>query len=167
MQEKAIATPAGNDWFIEVTLDAAGSPEQLQEISPLLYQAKALPEYSTTELGAFIRAESVRQAFNDGLDRLTVLTIAAGFAGKIIQAEVITQEARLRRMDNKRRIPDIVGVAEIQDILQIKSRQQVGQMAARDGFPVPVAVLSAGRIWLRDDIETFKSNWRRTPRVKY
>lgn len=166
MQEKAAVIP-GNDWFIEATINATGSEEQLQEIGQLLYQVKTTPEHSTTELGAFIRAENARQAFNDGIDRLTVLTLAAGFVGKIIQAEVITQEARLKRMTNCRRIPDIVGVAEIQQILKVNTRQQIGQMAARDGFPDPVAILSAGRIWLREDIETFKRNWRRTHRVKY
>lgn len=47
---------------------------------------------------------------------------------------------------------NLVGVAEVADLLQV-SRQRVHQLAAATGFPKPVAVLSAGLIWHRRDIE--------------
>ena len=47
---------------------------------------------------------------------------------------------------------DLVGVAEIAELLNI-SRQRVHVIAAtHDDFPDPVADLSAGKIWLRSDI---------------
>lgn len=48
---------------------------------------------------------------------------------------------------------DLVGVAEIAEMLGV-SRQRVHQIARDDGaFPGPVAKLSAGNVWLRSDIE--------------
>jgi prophage regulatory protein len=39
-----------------------------------------------------------------------------------------------------------VGAAEIAQILDV-SRQRVQQLADRQGFPEPVAVLSMGKVW--------------------
>ena len=50
---------------------------------------------------------------------------------------------------------DLVGVAEIAEMLGV-SRQRVDAIArTHDEFPDPVAELSAGRIWLRKDIEAW------------
>lgn len=48
-------------------------------------------------------------------------------------------------------VPPLVAAAEIAVMLGL-SRQRVSQIAVMDGFPAPVAVLSVGRIWLREDI---------------
>jgi predicted DNA-binding transcriptional regulator AlpA len=56
---------------------------------------------------------------------------------------------------------DIVGVAEIADMLGV-SRSRVHQlMAEHDDFPRPAASLSAGLIWRRSDIRAWM---RRTGR---
>jgi prophage regulatory protein len=47
---------------------------------------------------------------------------------------------------------DLVGLTEIAEMLGV-SAQRVDQLARRDDFPEPVAVLAAGRIWRRGDIE--------------
>lgn len=49
----------------------------------------------------------------------------------------------------------LCGVHEIKDILGI-SRQRVNQLQDTDGkFPLPVAALHCGRIWLVEDIERY------------
>ena len=51
---------------------------------------------------------------------------------------------------------DLVGVAEIAEMLGV-SRQRVHQIIKRDeSFPGPVAELSAGKIWLLADIEAWQ-----------
>ena len=50
---------------------------------------------------------------------------------------------------------DLVGAAEIAEMLGV-SRQRVHQIVAADEtFPEPAAVLTAGKIWLRDQIEVW------------
>lgn len=46
----------------------------------------------------------------------------------------------------------LVGVAEIAEMLGV-TRQRVHQLTRMEGFPEPEAVLSAGTIWRRDNIE--------------
>jgi predicted DNA-binding transcriptional regulator AlpA len=46
----------------------------------------------------------------------------------------------------------LVGVAEIAQLLGV-TRQRVNALASRPSFPKPEAVLTAGRIWRRSDIE--------------
>lgn len=55
---------------------------------------------------------------------------------------------------------DLVGVAEIAALLGI-TRQRVNQLVAqREDFPEPVAHLSAGRIWRRDDVARWAEHRR-------
>lgn len=46
----------------------------------------------------------------------------------------------------------LVGVAEIADLLGV-SRQRVHQLAAREDFPRPLAVLVMGSVWDRKTVE--------------
>jgi hypothetical protein len=57
----------------------------------------------------------------------------------------------------------LVGSAEAARILGV-SRQRVAQLAVTDGFPEPEVVLSGGRIWRREDIESWAArNQERGP----
>ena len=56
---------------------------------------------------------------------------------------------------------DLVGLAEIGAMLGV-SRQRVDQLARSKGFPEPVATISAGRIWLRDEVEQWAGEAGRT-----
>jgi len=48
---------------------------------------------------------------------------------------------------------DLVGSAEISDLLGI-TQTRVNQLVTTDAtFPLPVAELTAGRIWQRSDVE--------------
>jgi predicted DNA-binding transcriptional regulator AlpA len=49
---------------------------------------------------------------------------------------------------------ELVGPAEVAAMLNV-SRQRVGQLAARSDFPVPVAVLQMGKVWLAEDIRVW------------
>jgi predicted DNA-binding transcriptional regulator AlpA len=47
---------------------------------------------------------------------------------------------------------DLVGVAEIAELLGV-SRQRIDAIVrTHDDFPKPVATITAGRIWLRKDV---------------
>jgi len=58
---------------------------------------------------------------------------------------------------------ELVGVAEVAALLGV-STQRVDQLARTEGFPAPVAVLAAGRIWRRADIERWARRTGRRPR---
>jgi prophage regulatory protein len=48
---------------------------------------------------------------------------------------------------------DVVGLSEIAEFLEL-TRQRVDQLARTDpDFPEPAAIISAGRIWRRADVE--------------
>ena len=57
---------------------------------------------------------------------------------------------------------DLVGVTEIGDLLGV-SRQRADQLTRTEGFPEPVAVLSAGRIWRLLDVEAWARATGRRP----
>jgi predicted DNA-binding transcriptional regulator AlpA len=47
---------------------------------------------------------------------------------------------------------DLMGTTEIAEMLGV-SRQRADQLSHSERFPEPVAVIAAGRIWLRSDVE--------------
>lgn len=63
-------------------------------------------------------------------------------------------------------IPDVVGVAEVAEIMSWDKRRVVTYLD-RGSFPEPLTALASGRIWLREDIEAFAADWRaRHPNAK-
>ncbi len=56
----------------------------------------------------------------------------------------------------------LVGLAEIAAMLGV-SRGRADQLVRQAGFPAPDAVLTAGRIWKREDVEAWA---RETGRLK-
>jgi len=57
---------------------------------------------------------------------------------------------------------DVAGATEIGDLLGV-SRQRADQLTRTEGFPEPVAVLSAGRIWRLLDVEAWARATGRRP----
>jgi len=51
-------------------------------------------------------------------------------------------------------VPDLVGVAEASEILGW-DRRRVSTYVRRGAFPEPIASLASGRVWRREDVESF------------
>lgn len=59
---------------------------------------------------------------------------------------------------------DLVGTHEIAQLLGV-TRQRVDALARSSAsFPAPVATVAAGRIWLREEVETWAAATGRLPR---
>ena len=56
-------------------------------------------------------------------------------------------------------VPDIVGVAEAAEIMGWDKRRVITYID-RGHFPDPIASLAGGRIWLREDVESYAEDWR-------
>ena len=59
-------------------------------------------------------------------------------------------------------VVDLMGVAEVAELLGVTTTR-VHQLAATQGFPKPVAVLAAGRIWKRAEVEKWARRNGRLP----
>jgi hypothetical protein len=56
-------------------------------------------------------------------------------------------------------VPDVIGVAEAAEIMGWDKRRVITYID-RGSFPEPLTALASGRIWLRDDVQTFADRWR-------
>jgi hypothetical protein len=56
-------------------------------------------------------------------------------------------------------IPVLAGVAEAAEIMGWDKRRVVTYID-RGHFPEPIAALAGGRVWLREDVETYAREWR-------
>lgn len=59
------------------------------------------------------------------------------------------------------RIPDLVGLAEVQKIVGANSRQSAHYTSRKPDFPRPVQTLAMGSIWLRSDVEKWEKERER------
>jgi len=55
---------------------------------------------------------------------------------------------------------EVMGAAEIADLLGV-SRQRVQQLVRRADFPAPMATLTMGKVWRRDEVERWAAERRR------
>ena len=58
--------------------------------------------------------------------------------------------------------PELVGPAEIGEMLGGLSRQRVYQLTRSPSFPAPAASLSIGKVWRYDDVATWATEHGRT-----
>ena len=56
----------------------------------------------------------------------------------------------------------LVGLTEIAEMLGV-SRQYTDRLVRQDGFPAAEAVITAGRIWKREDVEAWAKATGRLP----
>jgi hypothetical protein len=59
-------------------------------------------------------------------------------------------------------IPELVGTKEVANMLHISSTR-VGELTRAEHFPIPVARLAAGPVWVRATIDAFNDRWERKP----
>jgi hypothetical protein len=83
----------------------------------------------------------------------------------------VTATARLACLDELREavgddvvltvdvIPPLAGVAEAAEIMGWDKRRVVTYID-RGHFPEPIAALASGRVWLREDVESYAADWR-------
>jgi prophage regulatory protein len=55
---------------------------------------------------------------------------------------------------------ELVGVAEIRDMLGGISRQRASVIANQRNFPEPMAVLAMGKVWRKSDVEKWIAKHR-------
>ena len=55
-------------------------------------------------------------------------------------------------------VPDVVGVAEAAEIMGWDKRRVVTYID-RGSFPEPITTLASGRIWLREDVQSYADAW--------
>ena len=80
------------------------------------------------------------------------------------EAERLPERLAIVKMTTTLRseLVELVGTAEIAEMLGL-SRQRVHQLTSKPDFPQPLAVLAAGVIWRREDVEEWGRRTGRLP----
>lgn len=114
---------------------------------------------SNKEINKLIRqlaADTAVSAIIEAVERTIGVT-----GGTVTNVEALT-EAELDHRLAQPAFPELVGVAEIADMLGV-TRQRASALQTRQGFPHPVAVLRSGPVWRKGDLSTFVEQWTRAP----
>ncbi|MFJ3601873.1 hypothetical protein ACIPVA_03660 [Streptomyces anulatus] len=150
-------------WSIEVELGVNGVSDDLIEelLENLLDHSPAVGTAPNGNLSAriFVEAGTARQAIDSGLKEVTAAAKAAGLPTTVVGVDLVTEEELERRLAEPS-IPDLVGVSEIAEMLNVV-RQRVTQLAQRSDFPPAVAHLKSGPVFVRDQVEAFEQRWDR------
>lgn len=76
-------------------------------------------------------------------------------------ARVLTVADLQRELDEPP-LPDLVGVAEVAEELQV-SKARVNELQDSPAFPEPIARLKSGPVWTRPSLTRFLESWERRP----
>jgi hypothetical protein len=156
--ELKIAHTISQDELIDVTDDL------LEQLAPYSASASTGPRTMTvrltvqakTPVGAVQKAMlAVGGAFSE-LDRVHQLQT-------ITRSQIETMEELEDRLAHPP-VPEIIGVAELAEMLHV-SKQRVSYLAhASTGFPKPFTVLASGPVWIKPNVMRFVETWVRRPR---
>lgn len=104
-----------------------------------------------------LQASTLRQATQDALRLVEGVT-----GSKALVLEVLPTHEFDRRLDQPQ-VPELVGYAEIAEILGV-SRQRAREMATTiKPFPAPAVVVATGPLFVRLSVESFAKTWERKP----
>jgi len=149
------------------TTRATVAPDRLFELVEALRAhhaggASLSPDGTRIGLHLWVQAPDGKRALADAEKAVLEALATEGLAGfALVTAEVKPWHELEEELDRPN-TPDLVGVAELADILRV-SKQRVSELAATSPFPRPLATLRAGPVWERGSIGHFVETWRRTP----
>lgn len=135
--------------------------------------AALLDEYSAVVAGGDGHGVSVRLTVHAASGPAAVasaVTIVGRAASKLgagavtedVEHVEATEWSRFERDLAEAAFPDILGSAEVAELLEV-SKQRLTQLSRRADFPVPVVRLASGPVWVRAAIEAFLEGWERKP----
>ncbi|TXS50132.1 hypothetical protein [Streptomyces sp. t39] len=140
----------------EVTDDAIDElHDHLADRSPAVGTAPN----GNTAVRIFVEAGTARQAVDSALKEVTAAAKAAGISTTVLGVDLVTEEELDRRLAAPS-VPDLVGVSEIAEMLNVV-RQRAAQLVQRDDFPPAVAHLKSGPVFVRWQVEAFEKRWDR------
>jgi hypothetical protein len=139
-------------WSIEV--EFAGELRHLKRLRGRL-EGVVVEELARDHLLATVEAASVGQAI------ATLLALLSA-DDEVVRIEAMTGEDRQLQVEQPR-LPDLVGVVDIQELAGLNSKQRALQVSALPGFPRPALETRSGRLWARAAVERFLRQWPRRP----
>lgn len=119
-------------------------------------------EVGTIEAGMTIQGPSAAAALAEGLRlwerglAIAGITLADTISVTGVDTDFIEQQ------DSRPRLPELVGVGEIADMLQL-SPQRVSSLARSASFPALIADLKSGPVFAKAAVERFATTWQRKP----
>ncbi|MFE9016712.1 hypothetical protein [Streptomyces cyaneofuscatus] len=150
-------------WSIEVELGVNDVSDDLVEelVEHLIDHSPAVGTAPNGNLSAriFIEAGTARQAIDNALREVAAAAKEAGLSTNIVGVDLVTEEELDRRLAEPS-IPDLVGISEIAEMLNVV-RQRATQLSQRPDFPPAVAHLKSGPVFVREQVAAFEQRWDR------
>ncbi len=78
---------------------------------------------------------------------------------KIVEVDAAAMD-ELEHEIGTRNVPEMVGVAELADLLHV-SKQRASSLAKAKSFPRPFAILASGPVWAKTTVLRFLKDWPR------
>jgi hypothetical protein len=142
-------------WIVELEVAGHLSPDSVRRLSEMLSAPTADDRSWRTTLR--IDARDPAQAARRALDVVQP-------DGPVVRLQVLTVSEAERQLVSPR-LPDLVGVLDVQELAGLRTKQRALQVTRLPDFPLPALVTRAGRLWVRTAVERFLSEWpRRTGR---
>lgn len=157
------------EWSVYFEANVSGravTEEHAEEVLDALKGKHPSVSYGGSTLSArfCVEADSPASAVVSGLRALRSSLHAAGIRSseyRVSGAEIQSLEELDRKLMEPN-VPDLIGVAELAEILNV-SKQRASELARGHEFPRPIAQLASGPVWKKTALARFIELWPRRP----
>lgn len=153
-------------WFVDVDFIFSGALAEDVEFDVLdaLRKYKALFTVSRDRLTGGISLSLQAHSAQEAVASLTdVLQPVHALLGGLHVSKIDVMDEQTRQtMSDTPTFPELVGYVEIAQMADV-SRQRARQIAALEGFPVPVVETAAGPLRVKTAVEDWLMSWSRSP----
>lgn len=132
-------------WVVEIEVAGNHSPDSVAPPS----ESRSVP------MSLRVDAADPLQAASRALELLNP-------GGPVTRLQVLTAAEAEQQLVSPR-LPDLVGVLDVQELAGLRTKQRTLQVTQLPDFPPPALVTRAGRLWVRAAVESFLSRWPRRP----
>lgn len=157
------------EWSValETVTGLGAGPEGPDRIDDLLatLSADSYPVASYDDASVIVRINIRASQLADAL-AMAITRVGDAFGG--LGAEMtlthveVDDAAELDRRVQESDAPEILGVAELADLLGV-TKQRVSELARSPSFPAPVAELASGPVWHKRQVARHVGHWPRRP----
>ncbi len=160
------------EWSVELTIEHVIPEDELVDaVDDLLEDLAPRSASASTGRGILIvrmtvTAKKPDEAYEEATHFLMRALFSTGWLMHLrtIVASEIETLAELAAGLEQPPVPEVIGVAELSEMLGV-TKQRVSYLAqSQTGFPKPIAKLASGPVWLKPTVMRFVETWERRPR---
>jgi hypothetical protein len=162
ISERGFAEVEMREWSVDIEAETYPDHDEVSADEILERLARYAPALSLGPAGLDVRVNVKATDIYKAFERAWEAVHKAIPGVKPVRVDVEAVEDLGRRLNESNK-PDVVGVAELAEMLGVTKQRASALAQENSGFPPPITFLKSGPIWKRSHVARFAGKWIRKP----